>query len=128
MQRERPADTRAGGQQRTTYAGEGGVGVGSFIRKLAYAVKYRELNFFLSDALNDRSRILDHRTPIERVERVSPAQIVPGICLRYGLSHLVSVGVEFFQIVQNVLNRFGDNHFSTFRRRGTPNSCSHAGL
>ena len=38
----------------------------------AYAVKYREINFLLSDAVNDDSRILDHRTPRERVERVAP--------------------------------------------------------
>ena len=41
-------------------------------RKLAYALKYRELNLLLSDAVNDKSRILDHREPLERVERVAP--------------------------------------------------------
>ena len=44
----------------------------SFPRKLAYALKYRELNLLLSDAVNDKSRILDHREPLERVERVAP--------------------------------------------------------
>ena len=33
------------------------------LARLAYAIKYRELNFLLSDAVNDQSRILDHRTP-----------------------------------------------------------------
>ena len=41
-------------------------------RRLAYALKYREANFFLSDAVNSESRILDHRGPKERVERVAP--------------------------------------------------------
>ena len=39
---------------------------------MAYAIKYRELNFLLSDAVNADSRLLDHRTPRERVERVAP--------------------------------------------------------
>ena len=55
-----------------TYAGEGGVPIGSALRRFAYAVKYREANFLLSDAVNGSSRILDHRSPTERVERVAP--------------------------------------------------------
>ena len=55
-----------------TYAGEGGVPIGSALRRFAYAVKYREANFLLSDAVNSSSRILDHRSPTERVERVAP--------------------------------------------------------
>ncbi|WP_240917832.1 UPF0182 family protein [Phycicoccus sp. HDW14] len=55
-----------------TYSGKGGVSIGSFGRRLAYAVKYREANFLLSDAVNSESRILDHRSPQERVERVAP--------------------------------------------------------
>ena len=59
-------------QRTNTYQGTGGVPVGSALAKFAYAVKYRELNFFLSDTLTSQSRILDHRAPIERVERVAP--------------------------------------------------------
>ena len=55
-----------------TYSGNGGVPIGSTLRRLAYAIKYREANFLLSDAVNSASRILDHRTPTERVERVAP--------------------------------------------------------
>ena len=55
-----------------TYTGEGGVAVGSFLRRAMYALKYREANFLLSDAVNPQSRILDHRSPKERVERVAP--------------------------------------------------------
>ena len=55
-----------------TYSGKGGVPIGSTLRRLAYAIKYREANFLLSDAVNGASRILDHRTPTERVERVAP--------------------------------------------------------
>ncbi len=54
-----------------TYSGEGGVPLDS-ARRLAYALKYREINFLLSDAVTSQSRILDHRTPRERVQRVAP--------------------------------------------------------
>ena len=72
----REFDYPAGGEGEVsvnnTYAGSGGVDIGSPLRRLAYAIKYREANFLLSDAVNDSSRILDHRTPTERVERVAP--------------------------------------------------------
>ena len=55
-----------------TYTGNGGVPIASFLRKSAYAVKYREPKFLLSDQVTSESRILDHRTPKERVERVAP--------------------------------------------------------
>ena len=42
------------------------------VKRLAYAIKYREINFLLSDAVNNDSRILDHRTPRDRVQRVAP--------------------------------------------------------
>ena len=60
------------GQANTTYTGSGGVGVGNWFNRLAYAIKYREGNFLLADAFNSESRLLDHRTPRERVERVAP--------------------------------------------------------
>jgi uncharacterized membrane protein (UPF0182 family) len=54
-----------------TYQGTGGVKLDA-LRRLAYAVKYREINFLLSDAVTNDSRILDYRTPRERVQRVAP--------------------------------------------------------
>ena len=65
-------DSSAAGQKNNTYAGEGGVEIGSFLRKAAYAIKYRELKFLLSDAVNERSRLLYERKPLERVEKVAP--------------------------------------------------------
>lgn len=67
-----PDDEGTGGNVLNTFDGEGGVPIGSFLRKIAYALKYRELNFLLSEFVNSESRILDHRTPVERVERVAP--------------------------------------------------------
>jgi len=73
-----PDDRGAGGQANNTYEGNGGVAIGSFFRKVAYAVKYREPKFLLSDAVNEESRLLDHRGPRERVERVAPWLTVDG--------------------------------------------------
>ena len=67
-----PDDSGPGGQRNNTYEGTGGVPIGSFARKAAYAVKYSEPKFLLSDAVNGSSRLLDHRSPKERVERVAP--------------------------------------------------------
>ena len=66
-------DYLADGNQQVTnsYAGTGGVQLDA-LRRIAYAFKYREINFLLSDAVTDESRLLDHRTPRERVERVAP--------------------------------------------------------
>jgi uncharacterized membrane protein (UPF0182 family) len=65
-------NSSATGQQNTTYTGNGGVNIGSFARKAAYAITYREVNLLLSNTVNSNSRLLDHRTPAERVARVAP--------------------------------------------------------
>jgi uncharacterized membrane protein (UPF0182 family) len=65
-------DSSPTGQQNTTYAGKGGVNIGTFARKVAYAIKYRELNILLTNTINSDSRLLDYRTPSERVQRVAP--------------------------------------------------------
>ena len=66
------SDSDTAGEVRNTYRGEGGVPMGTLPRKLAYAIKYRQLEILLSDSVNPDSRILDHREPRERVERVAP--------------------------------------------------------
>ncbi|WP_084517553.1 UPF0182 family membrane protein [Microtetraspora niveoalba] len=60
------------GQEDTSYAGKGGVPVGSFFNRLLYAAKYGELKMLLSGDIDERSRILYDRTPIERVSKVAP--------------------------------------------------------
>ncbi|AKK10556.1 UPF0182 family protein [Corynebacterium uterequi] len=55
-----------------TYDGAGGVGVGNWFNRSAYALKYQELNFLLSDRVNSSSKILYDRDPRERVEEVAP--------------------------------------------------------
>ncbi|QWC84432.1 UPF0182 family protein [Nocardioidaceae bacterium] len=55
-----------------TYAGDAGVGVGSLWRKALYALKFSEPNIILSGRVNENSRILYNRTPLERAEKVAP--------------------------------------------------------
>ena len=66
------------GQINNTYNGSGGVEVGSFFRQLVFAIHYRERNFLLSGAVNDASKVLYVRDPLERVEKVAPFLKVDG--------------------------------------------------
>ena len=56
----------------STYDGRGGVPVGSFVRRLLYAVRFGSLNILLSDDLTDKTRILYYRDVSERAERALP--------------------------------------------------------
>lgn len=55
-----------------TYDGEGGVNVGNWFNRVAYALKYQEMNMILSDRVGGESKILYDRDPRERVEKVAP--------------------------------------------------------
>jgi uncharacterized membrane protein (UPF0182 family) len=72
-----PADSGTG-QVNNTYQGDGGVEVGSFFRKVLFAAKYQEANIFLSDRVNNQSRILYDREPKTRVEKVAPYLTLDG--------------------------------------------------
>ncbi|MGI8532593.1 MAG: UPF0182 family membrane protein, partial [Geodermatophilaceae bacterium] len=69
---DRPAGGGGNDDLKSTYDGAGGVEIGSFFKRLAFAVFYRERNFLLSGALNDNSRVLYVRDPRERVHKVAP--------------------------------------------------------
>ena len=56
----------------TTYEGKGGVSVGSFGRKLLFALRFRSMKTLLSDDLTADSRILFHRRIAERVRLIAP--------------------------------------------------------
>src|SRR3954465_12756768 len=66
------------GQINNTYNGKGGVAIGSFFRRLTFAIYYRERNFLLSSAVNDDSKVLYVRDPRERVEKAAPFLKVDG--------------------------------------------------
>ena len=56
----------------TTYNGTGGVSVGSFGRKLLFALRFRSMKTLLSDDLTSESRILYHRRIADRVRLIAP--------------------------------------------------------
>jgi uncharacterized membrane protein (UPF0182 family) len=56
----------------TRYAGEGGVPIGSLLRKLVFAVHFRSLDILLSGYLEPDSRVMFRRTLQERVQRLAP--------------------------------------------------------
>jgi uncharacterized membrane protein (UPF0182 family) len=60
------------GVKRSNYAGEGGIPVGSFGRRVAFAIRERDPNLLLSNLITDESRILVYRDVRERVRRVAP--------------------------------------------------------
>ncbi len=64
--------TANGTRAQTTYDGGGGVAVGSFFRKLMYAVKFGDSNFLLSGRVGPDSKVLYYRNPVTRVEKVAP--------------------------------------------------------
>ncbi|WP_435203001.1 UPF0182 family membrane protein [Janibacter sp. GS2] len=69
----REIDKPSGGDDsRYSYKGDGGVSIGSPLRQAAYALTHRDMKFILSDAVGGDSRLLEHRTPKERVKRVAP--------------------------------------------------------
>jgi hypothetical protein len=68
----------ASGDDTYRYTGTGGVEVGSFGRKLLYAIKFRQSNFVLSEVLNPDSKVLYDREPRQRVEKVAPFLTVDG--------------------------------------------------
>ncbi|OLE20832.1 MAG: hypothetical protein AUG49_23535 [Catenulispora sp. 13_1_20CM_3_70_7] len=61
-----------------TYSGKGGVPVGSFLNKLAYAVKFHEPKILLSNGVNKDSRIMYDRDPKQRVQAVAPWLTIDG--------------------------------------------------
>ncbi|OJF14850.1 UPF0182 family membrane protein [Couchioplanes caeruleus] len=75
---DRPQPNDKNAEERYTYAGEGGVPIGSFFRRLVFAIKNTESNFLLSDAVNDSSRLMYVRDPRSRVEKVAPFLTIDG--------------------------------------------------
>jgi uncharacterized membrane protein (UPF0182 family) len=75
---DRPQEQDSNASVNYTYEGDGGVPIGSFFRRLVFAVKNTESNFLLSDAVNEKSRLMYIRTPRERVEKVAPFLTVDG--------------------------------------------------
>ena len=56
----------------TTYAGTGGVSIGSLWRRVVFAARFGEIKILLSDDFTAGSRILYHRQVAERVRKIAP--------------------------------------------------------
>ncbi len=67
-----PDDTQPNGQSNNTYAGTGGVKIGSFWKQMLFSVKFREQKILLSSDVDKASKILYIRDPRERIEKVAP--------------------------------------------------------
>ncbi|HET8614769.1 MAG TPA: UPF0182 family protein [Actinomycetales bacterium] len=65
-------DASARGNENNTYAGNGGVKIGSLPRRLAFAIAFQEQNILLSNRVNSASKILYDRNPRDRVKKVAP--------------------------------------------------------
>ncbi len=55
-----------------SYAGKGGVALGSWIRRLFFAWNFRDVNLLVSGNIGPESRILYHREISERIQRLAP--------------------------------------------------------
>jgi uncharacterized membrane protein (UPF0182 family) len=55
-----------------SYAGRGGIPIGAWLRKLAFAVRFGEIKILLSNDLTEESRIMIYRTVGQRVREIAP--------------------------------------------------------
>ena len=56
----------------TTYQGTGGVSIGGFFDRLAFAVRFSDINLLLSNYITDESRIMFQRQIRQRVSKIAP--------------------------------------------------------
>jgi uncharacterized protein len=54
------------------YTGRGGVPIGGFLRKLAFAIRFGEIKILLSDDISGESRVMMYRRVAERVRQAAP--------------------------------------------------------
>jgi uncharacterized membrane protein (UPF0182 family) len=67
-----PLSTEGQSVAYTNYSGDGGVGIGSFFRRLGFALRYSELNLLISNQLSDDSKLIMERNVVSRVKKATP--------------------------------------------------------
>ena len=67
-----PLSTEGQSVAYTNYSGDGGVGIGSFFRRLGFALRYSELNLLISNQLADDSKLIMERNIVSRVKKAAP--------------------------------------------------------
>ena len=69
-------DTPSGGEGRSeslyTYQGDGGVPIGNLLTRAAFAIRFGDINLMLSERVNEDSRMLHDRVPVQRVQEAAP--------------------------------------------------------
>jgi len=65
-------DDNTGTQQETRYNGNGGVGIGSFFRRLIYAWEFGDTNLLISGQITGQSKLLYRRTLSDRISHIAP--------------------------------------------------------
>ncbi|WP_084531719.1 UPF0182 family protein [Nocardia miyunensis] len=60
------------GTKQFTYDGKGGVPIGNWFNRLAFAAKYAQRNILFSGAIGSDSKIIYNRDPRDRVQQVAP--------------------------------------------------------
>jgi uncharacterized protein len=58
--------------QYSTYAGSGGIRLDSLAKRLAFALRFGDLQFLLAPSVNSRSRIMFRRNIVDRVRELAP--------------------------------------------------------
>ncbi len=62
----------SGGSNTAPYQGDGGIPLSSFPRRLAFALRFRDINLLISGNLTSHSRLMFNRDIRDRVEKVAP--------------------------------------------------------
>jgi hypothetical protein len=71
-QKEIDFQEASGATIESTYAGKGGVPMGSLLRKLAFALRFGDQNIVISDQITAQSRAVFYRDIVQRVKQAAP--------------------------------------------------------
>ena len=67
-----PCETSSGRNQEFAYTGDDGVEAGGFIRRLAFALRFQDLNPIFSGLINDESKFIYNRDVRTRARELAP--------------------------------------------------------
>ena len=66
------------GYTTTRYNGTGGIPLTNFVKRAAFALRFRDLNLLISGSITDRSRLMFRRQILKRVQRAAPFLTIDG--------------------------------------------------
>ncbi len=67
-----PLSTEGQSVSYTNYSGEGGVRIGSYLKRLTFALRYSDLNLLISNQLTSDSKVIMVRNVLQRVKKAAP--------------------------------------------------------